>query len=166
MTKPGPDWPDTCWQQPAQEWALAQWALCTNSNRNRTALELQMSLNMDSAFPSRWLRGSDIVGKTVKVTIHSVAMEQFQDGTSKPAMFFEGKDKGVILNRTNAETIAAVHGKDMEKWRGKTIELFTMKVQSPQGGMVDGLRVRCVDEAPAKAEPAQGGDDLDDDIPF
>lgn len=110
-----------------------------------------MSLNMDDAFPSKWLRASDLAGRRVKVQIASVDMENFQDGTSKPALRFAGKEKGMILNLTNATTISESYGRDMLKWIGRSIELFSMKVQGPNG-LVDGIRV-LVDDAPPASSP-------------
>lgn len=134
-----------------------------------------MSLTLDDAFPSKWLRASDLGSHRVDVTIESVEMEHFQDGTSKPAMRFVGKDKGMVVNRTNATTIAGAYGQDMLKWIGKPIELFSMKVQGPSG-LVDGIRVmvpQATAPAAAAREPekpvgvgAVNPDDLDDDIPF
>ena len=149
------------WQQPAEdEAALIRWALC---NCNRTAQGLQMDIN--AAYPSKWLRAVDLAGKTVTVTINGVAMEQFQDGSSKPAMFFLNKDKGLILNKTNATAIADAYGGDTDAWTGKQIELFSMKVQGPSG-LVDGIRVRIPQSAAPVGPGATEPEDLDDDIPF
>lgn len=133
-----------------------------------------MGLNMDEMYPSKWLRASDLSGKRVKLTIGSVGMEQFQDGTSKPCIHFPGKDKGLILNKTNATAIAGAYGPDTDGWLGKSIELFSMKVQGPSG-LVDGLRVSIpedvADRQPAAARQYHIGQkaaesELNDDIPF
>ena len=154
-------WHEQSYQQVVElEAAAIAWAY---TNRTQTARGLQMDIN--ATYPSKWLRAADIGGRTVKVEIHSVDMEQFQDGTSKPAVYFKNKDKALILNKTNATTIAASYGNDTDAWAGKPLELFSMKVQGPSG-LVDGLRVRVPDEPkPAQPQPDDLGD-LDDDIPF
>lgn len=124
-----------------------------------------MSMNLDDMYPSKWLRAADLGSKTHRVTIDSIEMEHFQDGTSKPAMQFKGKSKGMVLNKTNATAIAGAYGKDAATWVGKDIEIFSMKVQGPSG-LVDGIRVRVPEGG--NTEPAQGAvtGDLNDEIPF
>lgn len=130
-----------------------------------------MSMMLDDAYPSKWLRAGDLGQKTHRLTISSMDMEVFQDGSKKPAVSFQGRQKGMILNKTNATTIAGSYGKDLMKWIGKDIEIFTMKIQGPSG-LVDGIRVRIPDGAgPSADEPAPAQvnappADLDDDIPF
>lgn len=130
-----------------------------------------MSMTLDDAYPSKWLRAADLGQKTHRVTISSMDMEVFQDGTQKPAMSFQGRQKGMVLNKTNATAIAGSYGNDMMTWIGKDIEIFSMKVQGPSG-LVDGIRVRIPDGAePSADEPAPAQvnappADLDDDIPF
>lgn len=124
-----------------------------------------MSMNLDDMYPSKWLRAADLGSKTHRVTIDSIEMEHFQDGTSKPAMQFKGRSKGMVLNKTNATAIAGAYGKDAATWVGKDIEIFSMKVQGPSG-LVDGIRVRVPEgggQAPADAEFKD--DDLSD-VPF
>ena len=144
-------------------------------------------MNINQTFPSKWIKASDLQGRTFKLTIHDVTLEQFQDGTQKPAVWFVGREKAMILNKTNAETIAAMYGEETDTWKGRELEVFSMKVQGPNG-IVDGIRVRIPDapqpqqlETPQAAaqsfqqpqqptqQPQMNGTtetDLDDDIPF
>ena len=155
------DWHESSYQQVADEEAVViGWAF---THRNRTARKLQMRIN--EAYPSKWLKAADLQGKTVTVKVHSVTMEQFMDGSSKPALWFKGREKALILNKTNAMTLSSVYGDDTDNWTGKPVELYSQIVQGPNG-MVEGLRVR----VPEQAQPAPAvqttPDDLDDDIPF
>lgn len=137
-------------------------------------------MNINEAFPSKYLKASDLGGAVAKVKIASVVYEQL--GTDrKIAMYFVGKEKGMILNKTNAQAIDAVYGPDTENWVGADIEVFAMPV-SFEGRMVDGLRIRVPrptvpKQAPRQSYGEQRGDippahasavaaDLDDDIPF
>ena len=124
-----------------------------------------MSLNFDDAYPSKWIRAGDLGTDTHRVTIKAVEITEFQDGTTKPSMTFEGRAKGMVLNKTNATTIADRHGKDMLTWAGKDIEIFAQTVQGPNG-MVPGIRLRCVGPAPVGGVAAVPDSDLNDDIPF
>lgn len=99
-------------------------------------------------FPSKYLKASDLQGDAVKVKIREVVRETVGTDT-KPIMYFMGKEKGLVLNKTNALTIADAYGPDYEQWGGAIIELFAMKVEF-QGRMVDGLRIRVPKQKPAQ----------------
>ena len=102
---------------------------------------------VDEAFPSNWLKAADLNNRTVKVTIDKVIFEEIgQNKDKKPVVYFEKVKKGLVLNRTNAVGISAMHGKTMEGWTGKEIELFSMMVPF-QGQNVAAIRVRAVAEA-------------------
>ena len=42
----------------------------------------------------------------------------------RPVAFFRDHQKGLVLNKTNATTIAAVHGDETDNWIGKELEIF------------------------------------------
>jgi hypothetical protein len=112
-------------------------------------------MNVNEAFPSKWLKASDLQGKKIQVTIREVVSEEVSQGESKPIVHFEGKDKGLVLNKTNAMVIAASYGPETDGWMGKPIVLYSAKVNF-QGQMTDALRV----------EVPQPMADPDDPIPF
>jgi hypothetical protein len=151
--------------------------------------------NINEEFPSKYLKSADLKGAAVKVKIRDVQVEQI-GGDRKLIMYFAGKEKGMVLNKTNARTIGDVYGEDTDAWIDQPIEVFAMKVDF-QGRMVDGLRVRVLpkkagqqrkpaedngwtdSESPAPKEKAyaeasgrgapRGGsiaEELDDEIPF
>lgn len=97
-------------------------------------------VNINSAFPSDYLRADDLKGRTVKVTIDDVTMEKMGED-QKPVVHFVGKDKGLALNKTNALMIASSYGPDTDAWRGKEIEIRPDKT-SFQGRIVDCIRVQ------------------------
>jgi hypothetical protein len=89
-----------------------------------------------------------------------------------PSCILQGKDKGLVLNKTNANNIAAVYGDDTDDWIGGGIQLFPTMVDY-QGRSVEAIRVRVAPRKAASApqpkpmaESRQTGDDLDDSIPF
>lgn len=140
-------------------------------NRYRNRIKERDDMNIDNAFPSKWIRASDIKGREVNVTIAAIGTENFQDGSSKPTLHFVGKDKGMVLNRVNATMIAEVYGPETDAWVGKSVTLYTMLVQGPSG-MTDGIRVRIAGGQTAIADPAgdqakaEAVPELDDDTPF
>ncbi len=114
-------------------------------------------MNINEAFPSgKFLKSDDLQGRIVKLKIASLTYEKIGTDT-KLVMYFVGKDKGMVLNKTNARTIAEVYGDDTDNWVGGDINVFSMKVDF-QGRMVDGLRVKIPPRAaPARQAPPQHG---------
>ena len=55
---------------------------------------------------------------------------------------FRGARKRWVLNKTNALAFAELHGPWTDEWHGKAVTLYVTKVRSPEGGMVNGIRVR------------------------
>lgn len=99
-------------------------------------------MKVSEAFPnnSKWLAASDLQGHEVKVQIQSVVVAEFDNG-NKPALMFFGKQKGMVLNRTNAKKLAAQYGDDMDNWKGKEIIIYPEVVEF-QGKPVDSIRCR------------------------
>lgn len=124
-------------------------------------------MKITDAFPSKYLRAADLDGRTPNVTIARVASENIGDD-SKLVVYFEGKDKGVVLNKTNATTIVELAGDDdTDNWAGCRVKLITMKVEY-QGKRVPAIRIEEADAqgaTPQKPGPVAVAID-DDDIPF
>ena len=126
-------------------------------------------MNISNAFPSNYVKASELQGKDCPVTIKEVKMEKVGDD-QKPIVYFIGSDKGLVLNKTNANTIMAMYGGDTDMWTGKPIVLYAADVEF-QGKMVQGIRVRpgqmgAAPAAPAAAPPASSNDLPDSEIPF
>ena len=131
-------------------------------------------MRTNEAFPGNFLKAADLQGKRVTVTIAKVVLEDIGDET-KPVLHFVGKEKGLVLNKTNANMIAEITGTDeMDDWAGAAIVLYPTKVDF-QGKRVDATRI----DYPAKdsvtgkprpkatkPEPAPSLDADDDPIPF
>lgn len=115
-----------------------------------------MGHDMRTAFPSRYIKSADLQGKRVPVTIDRVEFESVvKDEADKPVLYFRGKERGMVLNKTNSDRLCAAFGWDTANWSGQEIHLYTEKVQFA-GNMVDGLRV---------AVPLPEADP-DDELPF
>ncbi|MGP1257068.1 MAG: hypothetical protein ACTS10_21810 [Kiloniellales bacterium] len=132
-------------------------------------------MRISSAFPSNYLKASDLQGHEPTVTIARVAMETVGDD-HKPILYFQGKEKGVVLNKTNANNIAMLYGDETESWTGKPITLYSTWVDF-QGKSVEAIRVRppknhhqqshqAPPPPPEQNGDSHGGPGLDDEIPF
>lgn len=102
-------------------------------------------------FPSNYFKAADLGGQTMQVVIESVASEEV--GQSKeicPVVYFEGHPKALVLNRTNANVIAAAYGDDSDAWLGAEVVLYATTTTF-QGRTVDAIRVRL---APPKRSAA------------
>jgi hypothetical protein len=87
-------------------------------------------MHYEALFPNRWLKASDLEGKDVTVRISGVTKEKMQDGKVKGMIHFDGTEKELMLNRTNAEACAAMFGPTVEDWIGKRIVLFSKNVEA------------------------------------
>jgi hypothetical protein len=127
-------------------------------------------VNINAAFPSTHLKAADLGGKTVTVTIREVKAEEIgRDKETKPVLYFVGKEKGVVLNKTNARKIVSLTGTaNTEEWAGFRIAIFPTTVEF-SGDMVEAIRVKAAPQAasapppppPPSREP--GEDDLTED---
>jgi hypothetical protein len=125
-------------------------------------------------FSSKYISAADLRGRDATVTIDRVEIEKMPNsGEKKPALYFRGKDKGLLVNKTNFNTIAEVLGaEDTDDWEGKQITLYPTETDF-QGKMVDCIRVRRRKvedwQAPPvrEPEPESPSRQIDDDpIPF
>jgi hypothetical protein len=119
-------------------------------------------MNIQSAFPSDYIKASDLGKHRVKATIEDVKIEKIGTDDQKPVVYFQGKEKGLVLNKTNANMIAEIAGTDeTDEWVGVQIVMFVTKVEYA-GKRVDGIRV----DYPADKQPPKVEDNGADDIPF
>jgi hypothetical protein len=119
-------------------------------------------MNINDMFPSKWLKASDIPedGDLV-LTISSVGREEIGQGDDtdlKPVVYFEETEKGLVLNKTNAETIVTLHGSETNAWEGRKVALFATEVDF-RGKQTLAIRIRlrkpkAAGQAPAAAAPA------------
>lgn len=113
-------------------------------------------MKIGSAFPSKYLKAADLGENKVLVIIERVEVEDVgAQGRkeSKPVLFFRGKDKGLVLNKTNARKIASILGTDeTDEWQDGKIVLYATETEF-QGETVDCVRV----SAPPKGKPSTMG---------
>lgn len=134
-------------------------------------------MKASNAFPSPFLKADDLQGKNVTVTIAGVEMQEIGQGaqkSTKPVISFVGKDKGLVCNKTNWNTIIKLYGDETDEWEGKRIVLSPREVEY-QGEMVLSIRVSlqkpvAVGAPATKSAPPPEEDHIDGDpaeeVPF
>lgn len=134
-------------------------------------------MKLSEAFPSNFLKADDLGGKSVTVEISEVTFEEIGQGRDKEnkiIVAFKGKDKKLIVNKTNANTIAKLVGSDdTDDWAGNRITLTAREVDY-QGTPMLAIRVSLQKPASATAgqrptpppEPADDSGDDSSEIPF
>ncbi len=96
--------------------------------------------NIMDDFPSKYLKASDVEDHPT-VTISRVTREEVgMDKEMKPILFVEEYDKGIVLNKTNANNISKLYGSESDDWPGKKVVLGTAWVDF-QGSSVNSIRV-------------------------
>jgi hypothetical protein len=88
-------------------------------------------MNINKLFKSNYLRAADIESDNLTVTIEEVREEIIgQDKDSKPVVYFKGILPGLVLNKTNANTITEVLGTpETDEWIGRQITLYPAEVE-------------------------------------
>lgn len=88
---------------------------------------------LNDLFPSPYLAATDVENKPV-VTIKNITKKNMKnrDGEDevKPVIFFLEMEKGMVLNKTNAEIIASLYGNTLEDWTGERIQLHSVMVEA------------------------------------
>ena len=97
-------------------------------------------MNISDLYPSKYIKADDLQGQQAPVTIMSITVEEIADKEFKPVMRFMGKDKGMVLNKTNAINCASVWGDDTIAWQGQHATLLAAPVMF-QGKQVMGLQL-------------------------
>lgn len=95
----------------------------------------------DSPYLGAWdlPQGEDRIVTITKVVGEELMSNRGKD--KKPVAYIEESDRGLVLNKTNARTIAALYTNDTNKWIGQRITLYRTTVQvGPE--VKDCIRVR------------------------
>lgn len=107
-------------------------------------------MNINDVFSGNYLKADDLKGASPTVTIREVEIREFDDG-KKILIHFQGKDKCLVCNKTNASILAENLGStDTDDWVGKRVQLVVKKVEF-QGKLVPAIRVVLTETAPASA---------------
>jgi hypothetical protein len=118
--------------------------------------------DFDDLYGSKYFSAADLNGgqKRVKIGKTEVVALTEKNGSTKRkcVLLFEGEEKGLVVNKTNATKLGEAYGRNFAAWVGKHIELYSEPTQFGAGVRVRPLR--------KPATPVQPDPDLDDFIPF
>lgn len=122
---------------------------------------------LGEVFHSKYLKAEDLQGKTVRVTIDRVEYEMvgLEEGKKerKLVVYLVNKERQLVLNKTNAESIAEIAGDDdTDNWGGIQIALFPDKTKFG-GKTVDCIRITWPNGKPV---PPPVTDADGEEIPF
>ena len=133
-------------------------------------------MHIDSLFPNKWLKASDLCNKATTVTIEKVEEMEVGSGREKrPVVSFVGKTKKLILNKTNTRAIGDLYGGETDDWPTHKIILYPTSTQYGDKEMAairvkppkDYVRPEVADEDEEETvKPSSKRDNMDDEIPF
>lgn len=117
-------------------------------------------MRLKDLYPSRYLKADDITETAegeLRALIRGMKLEEMQDNDGgkedKPVLYFIRVEKGLVMNKTNAETIAGAYGDETDVWTGKEVLLVVESVRS-FGKMVPGIRIRIPRKPTSAPQPA------------
>lgn len=112
-------------------------------------------MNINDAFPSNYLKASDLGDAQPVVTIDRVELEPVgRDKEMKPIVYFTGKQKGLVLNKTNSKKIAEIAtSPDTDDWAGVAVKLYATETEFA-GETVECIRIKsAAPKGPRQSRP-------------
>jgi hypothetical protein len=113
-------------------------------------------MKISQLYPSKYVKAADLEERTVTLTIDKLVIEDMANHNGekerKPVLYFRKATKGLVLNATNARTIAGLYGDESNDWPGKRISIYPTRVKA-FGAVHDTIRVK--EEIPAQPKPQQ-----------
>jgi hypothetical protein len=120
-----------------------------------------MSILFNDLYGSKYFSVADLNGETPRYRIGKVDVAELKDkdGTTKRRIlaYFDGVEKPLALNKTNAKKLAEVYGEDHKKWVGVHVDLY-----DEDTSLGKGVRLRPVKSAAAGA----AAKDMNDEVTF
>lgn len=139
--------------------------------------------NINDVYPSKFLKAHDLKGASPTVTIARVDVEQLRKragGTeTKAVLYFRGKEKGLLLNKTMALSVTAIAGSPLtERWIGVAVTLYgttaafgkdqhdVIRIKAPAARQNSTYKISTDLQSPARRKemPAIFTDDLEIDL--
>ena len=118
--------------------------------------------DFDDLYGSKYFSASDLKDSEPRLKVGKVEVAELREknGTTKRkyVMLFEGVEKGLVINKTNARKLADAYGKQSSKWIGQIVQLYSEDTSFGKGVRVRPLRKPAT---PTEPDPA-----LNDAIPF
>ena len=116
--------------------------------------------DFDDLYGSRYFAASDLHGEVIRRKIGKSEIVELKekDGSTKRKflLYFEGIEKPLVLNKTNAQKLAINFGKDRSLWIGVGVEIYAEMTSLGK----EGVRLRSLKPA------ATAASDLNDEVPY
>ena len=90
-------------------------------------------------YRSKYMKADDLNGRSATYTVSGCIAEDVGDDR-KLVLAFSETDKPLVLNKTNAQTMAELHGPETDGWASKQIKLVPATTQY-QGKIVKCTRI-------------------------
>ncbi len=120
---------------------------------------------VDELFPSKWLKAEDLKGRTARVHVEKVQIEKIRNPRTNQEeqriiVSFHGKEKKLILNKTQAFALASATGeREIMRWPGHEITLSPSIAPNKQPT----IQIGKPEAKPAPAAPSAQAQDEDED---
>jgi hypothetical protein len=102
--------------------------------------------DFDSLYGSKYLSVTDLKDAEPRLRIGKVEVAELRDKNGatkrKYVMWFEGVEKGLVINLTNAKKLADAYGKQPSKWIGQSTQLYSEDTTFGKGVRVRPLMSR------------------------
>src|SRR5262245_53043649 len=119
-------------------------------------------IEFDDLYGSKYFSVTDLKGGQPRLRIGKIEVDELREkngGTKrKLVVYFDGQEKALVLNKTNATALANAFGKKYANWVGEFVSLFSAPTSYGEG-----VRVRPLRKPATVAKPDP---DLDDAISF
>ena len=100
---------------------------------------IKYEMDYKDIYRSKFMKADDLNGRSATYTVNGCTAEDVGDDT-KLLLEFAETDRPLVLNTTNATTMAELHGPETDNWGGKKVKLVPATTQY-QGKLVKCTRI-------------------------
>ena len=118
-------------------------------------------MKISKKYASKYLKAEHLQGRTVRVQITRVEedVEMGKEKELKDVVYFNGTWRPLVLNKTNAESLAQILGDDSDSWAGGNVVLYPVETQTGPGIRIQEFRepdaeVEAIEAKTAKLDEA------------
>ena len=120
-------------------------------------LDTPTEADLDLAYGSKYLSAPDIGTRKVRTKIIKVRKARLRgsDGTERTrfVLFFQGLDKGLVLNAVNKDRVVADLGRVPAKWENASVGIYVDPDVVFGGKKTGGIRLKVLEPVQAKQAP-------------
>jgi hypothetical protein len=109
-------------------------------------------MKISEKYASKYLKAEHLQGRTVRVQITHVEedVEMGEEKEKKDVVHFKGRWRPLVLNVTNAKSLAEILGDDSADWVGGNVVLYPVETQTGPG-----VRIQAYLATDAEAEAVE-----------